>query len=342
MEIRILSDIERISDVPQANVHVSVVKFPKQMSSIHKVLKIISMSRDYDYILLNFSRYIFLLGLFKLLLPVIRCKVAILDLFVPHPGNQISVLDHLKKYVMILGLKKVDTIFLYSKDNVALSKAYSIDPDKLKYIPFKINSYEYVTKQKVDDMGYIFSGGQSRRDFKTLIEACREVPYPVKIVTPDKEQAKVHGTLVDKCLVPSNVEIVHDDGSIESFVSLIAHSKFVVIPTKINDFASTGTSVYLISMALKKCVVISSGPTTKGILDDNIAVVVPPEDPLSLRRAIEKVYNDTKYRDAIAHNGHKYALSLGGLNTFYQSLLNEVMNNLQQREPSIGESAEKN
>ena len=98
----------------------------------------------------------------------------------------------------------------------------------------------------------------------------------------------------------------------------------VVIPTKKRDFASTGTSVYLMSMALGKCVIISAGPTSDEILSDGQAVIVPPEDPLALRQAIQRVYEDDSYRNQIAQTGRGYALSLGNEETFFQTLLTDI------------------
>jgi hypothetical protein len=78
-------------------------------------------------------------------------------------------------------------------------------------------------------------------------------------------------------------------------------------------------------MALKKCVIISSGPTTDGILTEDIAVMVPPEDPKALRYAIEKVFNDETYRKRIAENGYNYAVSLGDEKRLHDSIIKEIV-----------------
>jgi glycosyltransferase involved in cell wall biosynthesis len=77
-------------------------------------------------------------------------------------------------------------------------------------------------------------------------------------------------------------------------------------------------------MALGKCVLITSGPTTDLILNNELAVIVPPEDPPALRDAIKKVFSDDGYRTRIAKAGQKYALSLGGESEFFSSLRNEI------------------
>jgi glycosyltransferase involved in cell wall biosynthesis len=329
MPIRLLTDVKRLPDSSHPGVVVTAAQdFGAPdfggLSSFRTALKYFALMRKFDYLLLDFSTVVYYLGLFKLLAPWRRCKVASLDLFITHPDLCRSVPKRLLRWERVLCLAGVDHIFLYSRNNAALSQAYRIPPGKLTYVPFKVNSYDHVTTTATSDAGYVFSGGVSRRDYPTLVKACEELPYPVRIVVPAPEQAKVHATLLDESALPPNVKVVHDDGSLESFLGHIAQSRMVVIPTKKRDFASTGTSVYLMSMALGKCVIISAGPTADGILTDDMAVIVPPEDPRALREAIQKVYSDDEYRCRLARSGRKYALGLGDEKTFFHSLLANI------------------
>jgi glycosyltransferase involved in cell wall biosynthesis len=324
INLRIISDLPRLCGIwneGDGQVKINLVKYPVRGNLLLKTIKVFFLSYRCHYLLINFSKDIFLLGFLKRLFPNNPCRFVSLDIFLPYPGH--SLMAKIQKYMRVNCLKGIDLIMLYSKANERLSRLYRINPSKLKYIPFKINSYDYVTQREISDKGYIFSGGQSRRDFDTLIEAARHFPYPVKIVTPHQRH-NVHGTTIDKSNVPPNVEIIHDDGTIESFVSYIADSRLVVIPLMANDFASTGTSVYLMAMAMKKCVVISSGPTTQGILTPYLAIIVPPEDPDAVVKAIVKAFNDLAYRKRMEQNGYKYALSLGDETTFFHSIVKTI------------------
>ena len=139
----------------------------------------------------------------------------------------------------------------------------------------------------------------SRRDYPTLIKACEGLKYPVRIVVPPPAEAQVHSTFLDESMLPPNVKVVHDDGKLETFLGHIAHSRLVVIPTKKLDFASTGTSVYTMSMALGKCVIISAGPTADDILTDETAVIVPPEDPRACVRPSKRFTKTTSAAAAL-------------------------------------------
>lgn len=244
VRIKLISDLDGLGSVRHEGLDIELLKYTEKGNKLLKIIKYFCISFSYDYFLLNFSNDIFILGLLKLFFPFNPCKFITLDIFLPYPEP--SIQGKIKKWIKIIALKSINLIFIYSKRNERLCKAYKIDPKKVVYIPFKINSYDYVVNHKISDGGYIFSGGRSRRDFQTLITAGKDLQYPFKIVAPHEEELKMQGTLIDSHALPSNIELIHDDGSIKSFVSYIANSKLVVLPLKSQDFASTGTSVYLL------------------------------------------------------------------------------------------------
>ena len=73
-------------------------------------------------------------------------------------------------------------------------------------------------------------------------------------------------------------------------------------------------------MALRKCVIISSGLGVGDVLTDQ-AVLVPPGDPSELRSAIVRLWSDDALRAAYAERAHRYAMPLGGEDELYRSVL---------------------
>ena len=323
MDLKIISDLKNLDKINLSGVKLRLLPYRRNKNKVLRIFKYLILSYRYDYLLLNYSSEIFLFGLLKWILPFNRCKFVTLDIFLPTSSK--TFYENINKYLRIIALKKINIIFLYSKRNEEICKTYKIRHDKTQYIPFKINNYDYVINQKPTDRGYIFTGGVSRRDYPTLIEAVRDLKYPLKIITPSLEKAIPHGTYTEFKNLPENVELIHDDGSVKSFISYIANSRIVVIPLKREDFASTGRSVYLVSMALKKCVIISSGPATNEVLTNKQAIIVPPEDISALRRAIIKAFNDGEFRNSIAVNGNKYALGLGDHLALCKRLLKKIV-----------------
>ena len=85
----------------------------------------------------------------------------------------------------------------------------------------------------------------------------------------------------------------------------------MVIPAFANSIYAPGLSLYLLAMGLRRCVIISEGPQTRGLLDKE-AIIVPPEDPEALARAIRKVWEDNTLRRKVAEAGRKYAEQCAG------------------------------
>lgn len=302
---------------------------------MYNVLRFFRILKEYDFVIINDTATVFILGAIKLVLPGFKCQVWMLDSWLSPPELCKGAMAKLLIKIKSFGLKGVDRILLHSRNNDAFCNAYGISQSKITYIPFKINGYDYVVKCPTSEGSYIFSGGYSRRDYDSLIQACRELPYSLKILTPAKYGNEVHRTFIDRNNLPANVEVINDDGSFESFANFVANSKFVVLPTYKLDFAATGIGVYLLSMALGKCVVITSGPSSDLILSDKQAVIVPPEDPVSLRSAIKKIYSDDVYRKSIAEEGQKYALSLGDEKKYYAYILNVIASEYNKQRESL-------
>ena len=116
----------------------------------------------------------------------------------------------------------------------------------------------------------------------------------------------LHGTPVDLAGLPPNVRPERHDGNNDTWIDYIRRAKIVVIPTFARSIYAPGLSLYLLAMGLRRCVIISEGPQTRGLLDKE-AVIVPPEDSEALARAIRKVWEDSAYRKEVADAGRKYA-----------------------------------
>jgi len=95
-----------------------------------------------------------------------------------------------------------------------------------------VNQYELVSRTETSDRGHIFSGGVSRRDFDSLFDAVRDLPYPVIVVTCSDDVLAAHGSSLNEAAVPSNVQIIRTDGGLRPFLDYMASSRLVVIPLR--------------------------------------------------------------------------------------------------------------
>ncbi len=148
----------------------------------------------------------------------------------------------------------------------------------------------------------------------------RRLDYPGILLHQDKSLMKQHGTDLDLSNLPSNLLAVEHDGHNTSWLDYIRRAKLVVIPTLPGAISPTGISTYLLAMGLRKCVIITEGPATRGLLTDQ-AIIVPPGDPLALADAIRKAWEDDDLRERTADAGRRYAERLGS----YERLLSDIV-----------------
>lgn len=318
-QFKIITNLKRLNMVTSKGFQIEC--YPYSPEGRIPTLRTFIRSFGCDFILLNGCLPGALkLALCKWLIPFNPCKLVVFDILLSTPRG---LKGHLKAVVFKFLFKKIDAVFLLYRNTSGLQRCYGIAPEKFRYVPFKINQYELVQQQTPTDGGYIFCGGKTRRDFDTFFEAVRDLPYPVKVVTTSNDDIAPHGSHLDEAAAPPNVEIVRLDGAPRPFIEYMAGARLVVMPIK-PEICGAGIGVYLMAMALKKCVVLSAGPGAEDVLTENQAIIVPPQDSVALRESIKKAYTDSKYRQFYEDNGYRYAMGLQGEDRLMESLVTEL------------------
>lgn len=274
-----------------------------------RILRLAAAARGRDAVVINGAPGV--LRLFCLLkrVPVLsRMKLVSVDLVLPTPS---TLLARFRVRLTRLLFRAVDLFIVFCKETADLERLYGVRRDRTRYIPFKVNALDEVLAMGARDEGYILACGRTYRDYDTFGRAMQGLPYPAYILTQPDELAE-HGGRLDSGSVPDSVTVIRHDGSQRSWLDWIAGAQFVVLPILPGVLNPAGISVYLVAMALGKCVVITEGPGTRGILEGGEAVVVAPGDPHALRAAIVKVREDAGFRARVGRAGREYALSLGG------------------------------
>jgi glycosyltransferase involved in cell wall biosynthesis len=142
---------------------------------------------------------------------------------------------------------------------------------------------------------YIFSGGTSNRDYKTLISAFKENNEKLKILCNVKD--------VEGIEVPANVEILHDIHG-EAFIDYMRNAYAVVIPID-NDMISSGQLVLLQAMSLKKPIIITRSAGVTDYADENCVLFVESHSVFGIRDAVSLLLNDRDVANQLAQNAHK-------------------------------------
>lgn len=149
---------------------------------------------------------------------------------------------------------------------------WGVDPHRVVFQPFPNTLHGYRDMPTRDD-GYLFSGGNSVRDYDLLEAALEGTDVPTRIAArwqPKKGLAHVKAGSTS-----------HD-----AFMSLLANSHAVVIPLR-KTVRSAGQQSYLNAMGLGKPVIVTDTPGVRDYVIDGVTgVIVPPSDPDRMRAAI--------------------------------------------------------
>lgn len=185
-------------------------------------------------------------------------------------------------------VKRIETVIVHSKiEAYQLKSCYPYT--NFVFVPLGI---EQNIRETGDD-NYIFSGGRSNRDYKTLFKAVEELDYPTKIVA---QKFNISG--LD---VPENVNVYFNVFG-DFFDELLARAAVVVIPLDRPD-ESSGQLVLLQAMSYGKPIIVTEN---RGLLDyiepGKNAFTVPPHDYHSLRTELKNLFENPLLKKMLGNN----------------------------------------
>lgn len=184
-----------------------------------------------------------------------------------------------------LGIRAVDackiTYCVLSTEEIErFPSHWGVNAERVAFTPWCYTlPLEELNKPGSEDGG-VFAGGNSMRDYTTLIEAAHNLPAQVTIAA----------NFGPGSMLPSNVRV----GSVSHsrFVELMHRASVVVVPLQQGAERSAGQQTYLNAMAMGKAVVVTDSPGARDyILDRKTGIVVPPGMSKELAAAIRWVLN---------------------------------------------------
>ena len=173
--LRVISNLSRLDVGGGDSCRVELLVYPRINTSFGTKLRFFLKSFGCQYVVMN-NQLTDLLAFaaFQYLIPFNRCRLISVDTIL---GDGPGFAGWVKRWMNIILLKKVRCHYLYFKDISGYSRVFRISPDRFRYIPFKINSFEQVINTPTRDDGFIFTGGISRRDYNTFLKAVHDLPY---------------------------------------------------------------------------------------------------------------------------------------------------------------------
>lgn len=307
--IRVISNLRRLDGV-QTGSYEAVSQYAGDKETFWDGLSLFFRAQGKDVLVLTGGTWrVVGFCLMKVLWPFNACKVVAVDFILSRPtGWKQSIIAWIKGLL----LRKVDRFILHFKDTSEYQRIYGIPPSKCVFIPFKVNYWEMMVSdnQPSGIEEYVFTAGRSYRDFPTFIEAMRRVDYPGLLLYEEAALLKRSATDVDLSNLPTNLRAAKNEGE-QSWVEFIRRAKIVVVPLLPSTMYAPGLSLYLMAMAMGKCVIVTEGLATRGMLTDE-AVTVAPQDSAALATAIKRLWTDEAFRHRTAESGKRFAECCGG------------------------------
>jgi glycosyl transferase family 1 len=150
-------------------------------------------------------------------------------------------------------------------------QTWGVDPARVVFQPFPNTLHEYRDMPTRDD-GFLFSGGNSIRDYGLLEKALEGTTIPTRIAAKWQPSGKVESLAARPT--------THDE-----FMQLLASSHAVVVPLR-QTVRSAGQQTYLNAMGLGKPVVVTDAPGVRDYVIDGVTGVVVPPESGALRAAL--------------------------------------------------------
>jgi hypothetical protein len=167
--------------------------------------------------------------------------------------------------------------------------AWRVPRKRVVYTPFKHTLWGGGENEPTSDDGYLFSGGNSLRDYDLLRDALDGVDVDVRIAsgwTPSN--GRVTSNRVQLGLV-----------SHEAFLTSLRNCHAVVLPLQ-HSTRSTGQQTFLNAMVLRKPVIVTRAPGVLDYIRPGLTGVVVDPEPAALRAAIAHILdpaNAAEYRE---------------------------------------------
>lgn len=194
---------------------------------------------------------------------------------------------------------------------LGFTKVLGLTKKQVSFLPLCVDQ-EFFKPSGGKAGNYILAAGTNRgKDFLTLIEAVRNLPYPVRIITDESNIAKLK-----KIRLPKNVKLELGHRPIRELRAIYAGARLIVIPLFETPF-STGQTVTLENMAMGKTVIASRVSSLVDYLEDNKnGSLVEPKETKILREKIKYFWHNKTQAARLGKNARaaverKYNLSIG-------------------------------
>lgn len=244
-------------------------------SAAKVALDLFSKRKDHDCIVLGSGRSNMAFAILQTLFPFGKKPCIMIDcLWYKSPTRFRSFL---KIALMMLVDRSVDRYVVWSRREIdAYAREFRLPRDKFDFLHYHttLDNYDLTIR----DEGYLFSGGNFSRDYKTLIEAVRDLPINLLIACTRPE-------LFNGINIPDNVTI--QGFSHEEYLSKMARCTINIVALAAGLLHSGGQQTFLNSMFLGKPTIVTDPEGASDYIEHGRdGLLVEPGNVSKLRKAI--------------------------------------------------------
>jgi glycosyltransferase involved in cell wall biosynthesis len=194
-------------------------------------------------------------------------------------------------------LQRVDRCVLYARADIpTFAEYYKLPQSKFNFVPFHNTLHPHRYSYMETPGTYIFSGGNSDRDYAPLVEAMRSLNAQCFIACG---AAALHG--ID---LPINVYRL--EANPRQFRQLLKGAAVVVAAMKGGLLRSAGQQTFLNAMRLGKPVIVTDPDGAADyIVNGETGLLVPPNDAGELRRVLVGLLGDPAEMSRIGSNAQQ-------------------------------------
>jgi glycosyltransferase involved in cell wall biosynthesis len=201
----------------------------------------------------------------------------------------------LEKFLLRLADRAIDRYIVQSSEEVEeFPRLWGIDREKVRLCLYHYSLKDAELSQPAPPAeDFVFSGGNSHRDYAPLLEAARRLP--------EKRFVIATRLLDDANDVPDNVRV--GQTSHQEFVRLLRSSKVVVVPMLRGLKRAVGQQTYLNAMLSGKPTIVSDGFGIRDHVAHGETGLIVDGSPQSYVDAIQWVY-DPENAEAVTAMSH--------------------------------------
>lgn len=222
------------------------------------------------------------------------------------------------KYLFLIALKYRYITFGALSESLrrTLIDKYKVKPDRCFDAAYGTDTNFFDEVNNTPEVALVSSAGASNRDYKTLVEAVRDIPCTVKIAAASPWTSYN----ANRDIVPANCEI-KSYGNFVRLRDLYRASTIVVVPLTEVDFATGYAAIGEMLAMGKPAIVTRTGAPPDFLIDGQTVLFVRPNDPHDLKEKIERLLGDEQLRNQLSRESARLMRAHYSVEEFTERLI---------------------